>query len=145
MVIFRSLTRFALPLMLMLVSTVAWADNITLYSSYSIEVGAKRQLTAYMPLSPNKVSFTVDGIPGGNAVVGTVSANGLYSAPTVVSQPNAVKVRATSTTYPDKFGDATMTVTQPGVHLWSSAPTSVSPGAFTLRLNGSNFVNGMVV
>ena len=75
------MTRFALLLMLMLVSTAAWADNITLYSSYSVEVGAKRQLTAYVPLSPNKVSFTVNGIPGGNAVVGTVSANGLYIHP----------------------------------------------------------------
>ena len=141
--IFKSLIRVALPLWL--ASAAAWADNITLYSSYNIELGTTRQLTAYVPLSPNAVTFSVNGVPGGNSTVGTISAGGLYSAPALVPMPNAVRVRAQSTAYPDKFGDATMTITQVGVHLWSSAPTSVSPGAFSLRLNGSNFVAGVVV
>ena len=37
-----------------------------------------------------------------------------------------------------------MTVTQVGVHLWSSYPSTVAPGAFTLRLNGGNFTEGVV-
>ncbi len=141
--IYKSLLRIALPLLL--ASTAAQAADITLYSSYNIEVGATRQLTAYVPLSPNTVTFTVNGIAGGNAMVGTISAAGLYSAPATVPMPNAVKVRATSTAYPDKFGEATMTVTQVGIHLWSSAPTSVAAGNFSLRLNGSNFVPGVIV
>ena len=141
--IHTSLIRIALPLLL--ATTAARAADITLYSSYNIEVGSTRQLTAYVPLSPNTVTFTVNGIAGGNAMVGTISPTGLYSAPATVPMPNAVKVRATSTAYPDKFGEATMTVTQVGIHLWSSAPTSVSPGAFSLRLNGSNFVPGVIV
>jgi len=125
-------------------SGTALAQTITVYSNYKIEVGASRQLTAYVPLSPNTVTWTVNGIPGGDATVGTVSPAGLYRAPAAVPQPNAVRVRATSTAYPAKYGEATMTVTQVGVHLWSSSPTTVAPGAFTLRLNGSNFTEGVV-
>jgi uncharacterized protein (DUF1800 family) len=122
----------------------ALAQTITVYSNYRIEVGASRQLTAYVPLSPNTVTWTVNGIPGGDAVVGTISAAGLYRAPPAVPLQNAVKVRATSTAYPTKYGEATMTVTQVGVHLWSSSPSTVAPGAFSLRLNGSAFTDGVV-
>ena len=141
-----NLLRHMLRLWLVLAfSGTALAQNITVYSSYKIEIGASRQLTAYVPLSPNTVTWTVNGIPGGNATVGTISASGLYQAPAAVPMQNAVTVRATSTAYPAKYGEATMTVTQVGVHLWSSYPSTVAPGAFTLRLNGSNFTDGVVV
>jgi uncharacterized protein (DUF1800 family) len=140
-----NLLRHMLRLWLVLAfSGTALAQTITVYSNYRIEVGASRQLTAYVPLSPNTVTWTVNGIPGGDATVGTISAGGLYRAPATVPPQNAVKVRATSTAYPTKYGEATMTVTQVGVHLWSSSPSTVAPGAFTLRLNGSNFTAGVV-
>ena len=130
-----NLLRHMLRLWLVLAfSGPALAQTITVYSSYKIEVGASRQLTAYVPLSPNTVTWTVNGIPGGDATVGTISPTGVYRAPAAVPQQNAVKVRATSTAYPTKYGEATMTVTQVGVHLWSSYPSTVAPGAFTLRL-----------
>jgi uncharacterized protein (DUF1800 family) len=141
MTLFRHLLRLWI---LLAFSGTALAQTITVYSSYKIEVGASRQLTAYVPLSPNTVTWTVNGIQGGNAAVGTISPTGLYRAPTAVPLQNAVKVRATSTPYPAKYGEATMTVTQVGVHLWSSSPSTVAPGAFTLRLNGSNFGNGVI-
>ena len=141
MTLFRHLLRLWI---LLAFSGTAFAQTITVYSSYKIEVGASRQLTAYVPLSPNTVTWTVNGIQGGNAAVGTISPTGLYRAPTAVPLQNAVKVRATSTPYPAKYGEATMTVTQVGVHLWSSSPSTVAPGAFTLRLNGSNFGNGVI-
>lgn len=140
-----NLLRHMLRLWLVLAfSGTALAQTITVYSNYKIEVGASRQLTAYVPLSPNTVTWTVNGIPGGDAAVGTISPTGLYRAPASVPLQNAVKVRATSTAYPDKYGEATMTVTQVGVHLWSSSPSTVAPGAFTLRMNGSNFTNGVI-
>jgi uncharacterized protein (DUF1800 family) len=140
-----NLLRHMLRLWLVLAfSGTALAQTITVYSNYRIEVGASRQLTAYVPLSPNTVTWTVNGIPGGDATVGTISPSGLYRAPANVPPQNAVKVRATSTAYPTKYGEATMTVTQVGVHLWSSSPSTVAPGAFTLRLNGSNFTAGVV-
>ena len=140
-----NLLRHMLRLWLVLAfSSPALAQNITVYSSTKVEIGDSRQLTAYVPLSPNTVTWTVDGIAGGNSTVGTISATGVYRAPATVPQQNAVKVRATSTAYPTKYGEATMTVTQVRVHLWSSSPSTVAPGAFTLRLNGSHFTDGVV-
>ncbi len=120
-------------------------NNITLYSSGTIERGTSRQLTAYVPLNPNTVTWTVNGIPGGDTTVGTVSSTGLYQAPSVIPSPNAVTVRATSTAYPAKFGDATMTISQPQVYLWSTSPTKVPAGSFTISLNGASFTPASIV
>lgn len=122
----------------------AAAQTITVYSSGSIAIGNSRQLTAYVPLSPNTVTWTVNGVPGGDATHGTVSPTGVYRAPAAVPMANAVKVRATSTAYPTTYGEATMTVTQVPVRLWSSSPGTVPAGAFTLRLNGAYFTEGVV-
>src|SRR4051812_6728288 len=84
--------------------SAASAADITVYSSGTIAVSDSRQLTAYVPLSPNTVTWTVNGIPGGDSSVGTVSATGLYQAPAAVPPANAVSVAATSTAYPDKKG-----------------------------------------
>jgi hypothetical protein len=123
----------------------AFAQTITVYSSGSVPVGQTRQLTAYVPLSPNTVTWSVNGVAGGNTTYGTVSSGGLYSAPMAVPANNAVIVQATSTAFPAKFGTVTMTVTQPPVQLWSISPTSVPAGSFTISLNGSNFGPNSVV
>jgi uncharacterized protein (DUF1800 family) len=141
MKLLRPLVR--LLLVLAFVGSAA-AQNIAVHSSSKIEVGASRQLTAYVPLSPNTVTWSVNAVPGGNATLGTVSATGLYRAPAAVPAQPAVKVRATSTAYPTKYGEATMTVTQPVVRLLSSQPSSVTVGAFSLRLTGANFTDGVV-
>jgi uncharacterized protein (DUF1800 family) len=124
-------------------ATVA-AQDITVYGNGSVAVGATRQLTAYVPLSPNTVNWSVNGVPGGNATYGTITGAGLYAAPTGVPAANAVAVRATSTAYPARFGEATITVTQVPVRLWGSSPATVPAGAFTLRLNGAAFNEGAV-
>lgn len=119
--------------------------NITVYSSGTVERGTSRQLSAYVPLSPNTVTWSVNGVTGGDATFGTVSPTGLYTAPTVIPMANAVTVSATSTAYPAKVGSVTMTITQPTVQLWSVSPTKVPAGSFTITLNGSNFHAGSVV
>lgn len=43
--------------------------------------------------APKSVKWTVNDIPGGNAQVGTINANGLYRAPATVPAPNEVSVR----------------------------------------------------
>mgnify|MGYP003453178110 CR=1 FL=1 len=62
----------------------AGAQTITVYSSVNLPVGSTRQLTAYVPLSPNTVVWRVNGVVGGNSSIGTVSATGLYTAPAAV-------------------------------------------------------------
>src|SRR5882724_2061068 len=120
-------------------TVVASAQQITVYSGGNLAIGETRQLTAYVPLAINTVTWSVNGVTGGNSTYGTVSATGLYQAPMVVPASNAVTVKATSTADMTKFGVVTITVTQPPVQLWSISPTSVPVGAFTISLNGANF------
>jgi len=126
-------------------ASASLAQEITVYSSAKVPIGQTRQLTGYVPLSPNTITWSVNGVNGGDSTYGTVSANGLYTAPLVVPTNNAVIVRATSTAYPSKVGAATMTVTQPPPSLWSTYPTSVPAGSFTITLNGANFSASSVV
>jgi uncharacterized protein (DUF1800 family) len=121
------------------------ALTITVYSSTRLPVGSSRQLTAYVPLSPNGVTWTVNDIAGGNTSIGTVSATGLYTAPATVPMANQVVVKATSTAYPAKSGSVTMTVTQVQPRLWSLSPARVPAGAFTIRLNGAAFPSHVAV
>ena len=125
--------------LLALSACAAHAQSITVYSSGTVERGTSRQLTAYVPLSPNTVAWSVNGIAGGDATVGTVSPTGLYQAPAVIPANNVVAVSAASTAYPAKSGAVSLTIIQPAVQLWSTSPAKVPAGSFSISLNGANF------
>jgi hypothetical protein len=57
------------------------------------------------------VTWSVNNITGGNATVGTISASGLYAAPSAVPNPASVTIRATSVATANAV--ATLSVTQP--------------------------------
>jgi len=140
------MTKSFWALMVMVLSVAAaQAQQITVYSSGQLAVGDSRQLSAYVPLSPNTVTWSVNGVPGGDVIYGTVSGTGLYKTPAVIPTHNTVSVRATSTAYPAKSGAITLTITQPVVQLWSVSPKTVPVGPFTITLNGANFHAGSVV
>jgi serine protease len=61
--------------------------------------------------SNTAVTWQVNGITGGNATVGTISASGLYTAPATVPSPSTVTVRAISNADNTRFGSAQVTVT----------------------------------
>lgn len=61
------------------------------------------------------VVWSVNGIPGGDATVGTLDAAGLYLAPAAVPVPAAVTVRAASLADPSAFAEAPVTVVEPAV------------------------------
>ena len=125
--------------MLCLAAPAAWAQTISVYSSGSLQKSTSTQLTAYVPLANPAVAWSVNDVPGGSASLGSVSATGLYTAPSVVPSPNVVTVKATSVAQPIKFGAVSMTITEAAVHLWSGYPSSVPVGAYSVSLNGANF------
>jgi uncharacterized protein (DUF1800 family) len=142
-----STPRIAAPLFLVaaFMGAVAFGQQITVYSSGNLPIGQSVQLTAYVPLAVNTVTWSVNGVLGGNSTYGSVSPKGLYQAPAVVPAMNAVTVQATSTADATKFGTVTIIITQPPVYLWSTSPTSVPVGPFTISLNGANFGANSVV
>lgn len=56
------------------------------------------------------VTWAVSGVQGGNSTVGTISAAGLYTAPSAIPATNPVTVTATSTAYTAISGSAAITL-----------------------------------
>jgi hypothetical protein len=80
-------------------------------STASLHVGQTKQFSAVVQNSTNQsVTWKVNGITGGSALMGTISANGLYTAPPSVPSPNRLTVTAASAVDPNAFGSATVTV-----------------------------------
>jgi hypothetical protein len=113
-------------------------------SSTSVRTTRARGLSATVTNAPNSVSWSVNDIPGGNAVVGTINGAGQYIAPSLVPNPAVVTVRATSTASPTSSGTASVTIL-PLPNITSVSPSPVSTGSFTLTVNGVGFVAGSVV
>jgi hypothetical protein len=89
------------------------AGEIVVYPiDSSIEIGSSRTFSAYVPISPNTITWSVNDIVGGNATVGTITQKGVYKPPTVAPTPNTVIVKATSKAFPTHFGAATLKVTR---------------------------------
>lgn len=118
-------------------------------ASAALKTSQTQQFSASVTGSSNTaVTWSVNGIAGGNATVGTISSAGLYTAPAAVPSPATVTVRATSVA--SSSASATASVTISAVVAAAPTITSVSPasfptGAFTITVTGANFVNGSVV
>jgi IPT/TIG domain-containing protein len=54
--------------------------------------------------------WSVSGIDGGNAMVGTIDANGRYTAPASLPIPATVTIRADSVGCPNLFAETTLTI-----------------------------------
>ena len=91
------------------------------------------------------LTWTVNGVVGGNANVGTVTTKGLYKAPASLPNPNTVQVTATSVADTKASDTATATLENPKPTLASLSPPSVNVGDFTLTITGTKFVNGAAV
>lgn len=141
------LTRgWILILGLLLVQTVPLSALAQVYGSIdvwpqnsTVEIGGSRQFGAYVPISPNTVTWLVNDIPGGNPVLGTISATGLYQAPAVAPTNNVLTIKARSTAYPNTHKSTALTVTRPYPWLWSVSPASLQTGNFSVSFNGNNF------
>jgi len=79
-------------------------------------------------LTSTAVNWSVNGVPGGNATVGTISTSGVYTAPADMPAAASVNVRATSVADPTKSGTATITITGT-FSLTLTGPASINTGA----------------
>jgi serine protease len=96
----------------------------------SVQVAMTQSLAATVTGSSNTtVNWSVNGAAGGNAMVGTISASGMYTAPMTVPYPATVTITAVSATDSTKSGSAQITVTP--------APTAASSGSTTSSTGGS--------
>ncbi len=111
--------------------------------SNTLRVNQTLQLNSKYMAAGLPVNFFVNGIPGGNSTVGTISSTGLYTAPAVVPTPYTVQITSSIAQYP------TATPGSISVQVWNPIPVlgTVNPGGFsegttTVIVNGSQFVYG---
>jgi hypothetical protein len=106
-------------------------------STASVQTGATKQFTATVTGSTATPVWSVNGVAGGNATVGTVSTSGLYTAPATVPT-GAITVTATAAGASDS---ADVTVTAAPVTVDVQPPTAtLQTGAtkqFTATVTGS--------
>jgi uncharacterized protein (DUF1800 family) len=88
------------------------------------------------------LTWTVNGITGGNPQIGTISPQGVYTAPAVVPNPNIVVVQATSVDNPNSVMIVNVQVLNPVPILLSATPASVNIGSTSVVLTGASFING---
>jgi hypothetical protein len=95
--------------------------------------------------SKPSVNWSVNGVAGGNAVLGTIDANGLYSAPEFPPTPNAITIGAAELSDVKRLGNAGATLNNPVPQLSSLTPLEVPQGPFTITLTGLHFAQGATV
>ena len=106
----------------------------------SLATGASQSFSATVSGSTNTaVTWTVDGIAGGNGTVGTLSGTGNTVTYTAPATSGTHKVAATSQADPTKSGSGTVTVTAPAV-----VGVSVTPGTATLAPGASRSFSATV-
>ena len=112
--------------------------------SAKVQTGTQTQFTATVTGTTNTVViWSVSGSGCAGLSCGTVTSNGLYTAPANVPNPPLVAVTATLLAYPTISGSATVTITSPILITVSVAPSniSVNTGAqqqFTATVTGTN-------
>ncbi|MGH9734807.1 MAG: hypothetical protein ACRD8A_09490 [Candidatus Acidiferrales bacterium] len=96
--------------------------------SATLFLGQTQQFQATVTGSSNAgVTWRVHGITGGNSVVGTISASGLYTAPVILPAPPTIAITAISAADPNASASATVT-------LHDDISVSVSPASATVLM-----------
>ena len=72
------------------------------------------------------VTWTVDGVPNGNSTVGTITADGVYTAPVTMTAPPGHTIRAISTVDTSQSGSASVTLVAAPTTPTISAPANVT-------------------
>jgi hypothetical protein len=102
-------------------ATVTLTDGLQVSvspGSASVPTGGAQAFIATVSAAgnlPTSVTWSLNGISGGNSTIGTIASNGpdsaVYAAPSAVPSPATVTVAATSTADPTKSGTAIVTIT----------------------------------
>jgi len=96
----------------------------------TVKLQATQQFTATVTGNDNtNVTWSVNSVTGGNATVGTVTTQGLYTAPANALNSSSVSVTATSVADTSKYASATVTISSGAtVTVFPTAGVTLSPG-----------------
>ena len=111
-------------------------------SASTIRIGQTLQIVNNQKITGVPLTFYVNGVAGGNAVLGTIDSNGLYTTPAVVPTPNALTITSAASNASYGQGTVALSVLNPIPILNSVTPTGFSEGTTTVTISGSQFVYG---
>jgi hypothetical protein len=96
----------------------------------SVVLGGQATFTATVTnTTDTAVSWSVSGVPGGNATLGTITSGGVYTAPVDLPSPATVQITATSHADSTKSGASTLAITSDITLNLTPSPASVELGA----------------
>ena len=114
--------------------------------STALVLTGQTQIMTFTPGSAgaSSVTWTVNGVVGGDSTVGTVSASGIYSAPAVPPSPNSVTVKATNAS---GNAQAVLTIENPAPSVASLTPVAAIYGSSStlITVNGAGFTPQSVI
>jgi uncharacterized protein (DUF1800 family) len=95
--------------------------------------------------SSGSVTWSVNGVTGGNPTFGTITSAGVYTAPPVIPTGPSITVTATSVVNTSVSGEAAVALENPIPSVQSAQPNPLTVGSFTLTVSGSKFAKGAQV
>lgn len=128
-------------------ASVSTTPLVTVSGTSQVRLGSTTQFTATVTNETNTaVTWQVNGVTGGSATVGTISATGLYAPPATIPATNPVTITAVSIAVPTLVGAAIETIWNP-LPTVTTATVSQNYGATTgtLTVTGTGFVAGSQV
>src|ERR1700751_176728 len=115
-------------------------------ASANVRAGDTLQFSAKVSgVMDQSVAWSVNGTVGGNATVGKISSNGLYTSPAALPTPNSVTIEATSASNKSLSGSSAISLENPIPTVTAVSPTAVPVGNFSLTITGTKFVSGAKV
>lgn len=114
--------------------------------SATLQGTAPQQFTAqFSDGSTPPLTWNVNGVAGGSAAIGTISATGLYTAPEFPPSPNEVTVGVYETPKKSVAKTSPVTLDNPVPQVTSIAPAQITVGAFLLTVNGAHFAQNATI
>jgi len=128
----RALTAGAYPAPTIAISP----NNATVGISGTMQYAATVSGVANAP-----VTWMVNGTPGGNSTIGTISTSGLYTAPATVPSSTPLVVAVTST----QWGMVSVNIVASGPAISAVTPNPIPVGNYSITVSGSGFQPGATV
>ena len=91
-------------------------------TSESVVIGSSQQFNATFQSAPATVTWSINGVVGGNATVGTITTGGLYTAPSPFPSPNTFTLTATLQSDSSKIGTIALRIVYPNNNAQSQSP-----------------------
>lgn len=124
---------------------IAHAQTVTISPGYTnLGVRQNLQYTATVTgLTNTSVTWKVSGVTGGNATLGTITQQGLYTAPAAV--PKASTLIEALASDNKTLGAVYVNVEPAGPSISSITPNPIPTGNFSVTITGAGFVKGAIV